>query len=241
MIRRLTNFLASMDARAWRSLAVSFALFGGVGLMFVFGAKLLGVSGAGAARQWLALAHGPWALPAAIGAFAALAFLGVPQFVLIAAAVVVFGPWWGALYSWVGTLVSALIGFWMGRAFGARLLRDLKSETIERFAALLARNGFLASLVIRLTPFAPFVVVNMAAGVAAISWVDFVGGTGLGIVPKIALTAFAGRAAIGALSGTGGVALAALAGAVVLWLGAAQLARRWLARDHRPNGRGRGI
>ncbi len=219
-----------MDARAWRSLAVSFALFGGVGLVFLFGAKLLGISGAGAARQWLALAHGPWALPAAICAFAALAFLGVPQFVLIAAAVVVFGPWRGALYSWAGTLVSAMIGFWMGRAFGARLLRDLKSESVERFTALLARNGFLASLVIRLAPFAPFVVVNMAAGVAAISWFDFIGGTGLGIVPKIALTAFAGRAALVALGGTGGVTLAALAGAVVLWLGAARLARRWLAR-----------
>ena len=233
MIRRLTDFLARMDARAWRSLAVSFALFGGVGLVFLFGAKLLGISGAGAARQWLALARGPWALPAAVAAFAALAFLGVPQFVLIAAAVVVFGSWWGALYSWVGTMVSALVGFWMGRAFGARLLRDLRSESVERFTALLARNGFLASLVIRLAPFAPFVVVNMAAGVAAISWIDFAAGTGLGIVPKIALTAFAGRAAIGVFSGVGGVTLAALAVAVFLWLGAAQLARRWLARGQR--------
>jgi uncharacterized membrane protein YdjX (TVP38/TMEM64 family) len=230
LIRRLTEFLARTDARAWLSLAVSFALFGGVGLVFLFGAKLLGISGGGAAQQWLALARGPWALPAAVGAFAALAFLGVPQFALIAAAVVVFGPWWGALYSWVGTLVSAIIGFWMGRAFGARLLSNLRSESVERFTALLARNGFLAALVIRLAPFAPFVVVNMAAGVAVISWLDFVAGTGLGIVPKIALTAFAGRAARGALSGAGGVALGALAAAVVLWLGAAQLARRWLAR-----------
>ena len=222
-----------MDARAWRSIAVSFALFGGVGLVFLFGAKLLGISGAGAAREWLALARGPWALPAAVGAFAALAFLGVPQFVLIAAAVVVFGPWWGALYSWVGTLVSALVGFWMGRTFGGRLLKDLRSESVERLTALLARNGFVASLVIRLAPFAPFVVVNMAAGVAAISWIDFAAGTGLGIVPKIALTAFAGRAAVGALSGAGAATFAALAGGVVFWLGAAQLARRWLARGRR--------
>ncbi len=219
-----------MDARAWRSLAVSFALFGGVGLVFLFGATMLGVGGPGEAAHWLALARGPWALPAAVGAFAVLAFLGVPQFVLIAAAVVVFGPWWGALYSWVGTLASALVGFWMGRAFGAHLLSDLRSDSVARLTALLSRNGFVASLLIRLAPFAPFVVVNMAAGVGAISWLDFVAGTGLGIVPKIALTAFAGRATIG---GAGGVTLVALAAAVVLWLGAAQLARRWLARDRR--------
>ena len=220
-----------MDARAWRSLAVSFVLFGGVGLVFLFGARFLGVGRAGAAAHWLILARGPWALPAAVVAFAALAFLGVPQFVLIAAAVVVFGPWWGALYSWVGTLSSAAVGFWMGRMFGAPLLRELSGERLARFRGLLARNGFLASLLIRLAPFAPFVVVNMAAGVAGISWLDFVAGTGLGIVPKIALTAFAGRAVIGAGGASSAFTLGALLAAVLLWLAAAQLARRWLTRD----------
>jgi uncharacterized membrane protein YdjX (TVP38/TMEM64 family) len=215
-----------MDARAWRSLAVSFVLFGGVGLVFLFGAKVLGLGGAGAAREWLAVAKGPWALPAAVGAFAALAFLGVPQFVLIAAAVVVFGPWPGSIYSWVGTMVSALVGFWLGHAFGGRLLKDLRSQSVERFTGLVARNGFMASLVVRLAPFAPFMVVNMAAGVTAISLLDFVGGTGLGIVPKIALTAFAGRSALG--GGLSSVALLSIA--VAAWLAAGLLARRWLRR-----------
>ncbi len=62
--------------------------------------------------------HGPWALPAAVGGFAVMAFLGVPQFVLIAAAVVAFGPWTGFAYSWIGTLVSALVGFALGRQLG---------------------------------------------------------------------------------------------------------------------------
>jgi len=233
LIRRLTEFLARMDARAWRSLAVSFVLFGGVGLVFLFGAKVLGLSGAVAARDWLALAKGPWALPAAVVAFAALAFLGVPQFVLIAAAVVVFGPWFGSLYSWIGTMVSSLVGFWLGRVFGDRFLKDLKSQSVQRFTALLARNGFMASLVVRLVPFAPFVVVNMAAGLAAIGVLDFAAGTAIGIAPKIALTAFAGRTALGAAKGAGVQTLAALAVAIVLWLGAAQLARGWLARERR--------
>ena len=222
-----------MDARAWRSLAVSFVLFGGVGLVFLFGAKVLGLSGAVAARDWLALAKGPWALPAAVVAFAALAFLGVPQFVLIAAAVVVFGPWFGSLYSWIGTMVSSLVGFWLGRVFGDRFLKDLKSQSVQRFTALLARNGFMASLVVRLVPFAPFVVVNMAAGLAAIGVLDFAAGTAIGIAPKIALTAFAGRTVLGAANGAGVQTLAVLAVAIVLWLGTAQLARGWLARERR--------
>ena len=38
-MRRLFAFLSDMDAQAWRTLAVSFVLFGGVGVVFVFGAQ----------------------------------------------------------------------------------------------------------------------------------------------------------------------------------------------------------
>jgi uncharacterized membrane protein YdjX (TVP38/TMEM64 family) len=85
-MRRLIAFLTNLDARAWRTLAVSFVLLGGVGVVFFFGAPLLGISGEGAVEQWLGAAHGVWALPVAVSAFAVLAFLGVPQFVLLAAA-----------------------------------------------------------------------------------------------------------------------------------------------------------
>ena len=99
MLRRVIDFFTNMDARAWRTVAVSFVLFGGVGVVFLFGAQLLGLNGEVTVEQWLSAAHGPWALPVAVGAFAALAFIGVPQFVLIAAAVVAFGPWTGFAYS----------------------------------------------------------------------------------------------------------------------------------------------
>ena len=39
-MRRLFAFLSNMDAKAWRALAISFVLFGGVGLVFLFGAQL---------------------------------------------------------------------------------------------------------------------------------------------------------------------------------------------------------
>ena len=91
-MRRLIAFFTNMDAKAWRSLVVSFVLFGGVGCVFLLGAPALGLTGKAGVEHWLALARGPWALPAAVAAFAVLAFLGAPQVVLIAAAAVVFGP-----------------------------------------------------------------------------------------------------------------------------------------------------
>ena len=52
-MRRLLRFVTEMDARAWRALAVSFLLFGGVGLVFVFGAQVLGFSGEATVERWL--------------------------------------------------------------------------------------------------------------------------------------------------------------------------------------------
>src|SRR6201990_1713303 len=115
-MRRLLQFLTNMDARAWRTLGVSFVLFGGVGLVFLFGAQVLGFDGEATVEEWLGLAaQGPWALPVAVAAFAILALVGVPQFMLIAAAVVAFGPVSGLSYSRIGTMVSALVGFYVGR------------------------------------------------------------------------------------------------------------------------------
>ncbi|HYE45028.1 MAG TPA: TVP38/TMEM64 family protein [Caulobacter sp.] len=228
-MKAFINFVLNMDARAWRAVAVSFLLFGGVGLVFLFGAPLMGLDGEAAVEGWLGSVHGVWGLPVAVGAFAVLAFLGVPQIVLIAAAVVAFGPWLGMAYSWIGTLVSAQVGFWLGRLFGAKLLRDLGGQSVNRFMKLIGQNGFLASLIVRLVPSAPFIVVNMAAGVTPMRMRHFTAGTGLGIIPKIMLTAFAGNSLVQSFKGEGNwTHYLTLAGVAAVWIGVGWYARRWL-------------
>lgn len=227
-MRRLLVFITNMDRQAWGALAVSFVLFGGVGIVFLFGAQVLGFNGEATVEQWLGAASGPWALPVAVAAFAALAFIGVPQFMLIAAAVVAFGAWAGFAYSWIGTMVSSLVGFYLGRAAGAKALKTLSGESMQKFMDLVGRNGFLASLVVRLVPSAPFIVVNMAAGVTPMRAFDFAAGTAIGIVPKIALTAFAGSSIVQALNGGGLKHVAWLVAVAVVWIGIGWFARRWL-------------
>jgi uncharacterized membrane protein YdjX (TVP38/TMEM64 family) len=209
---------------SWRRAALAFVLFGGLGLLFLFGLPALGLDGAAVARRSLSLARGPWALPAVILAFAILAFLGVPQVALIAAAVVVFGPLPGLTYSWTGTMVSALVGFALGRAFGARAIEGWPGAL--RVTDLVGRNGFMASLAVRLVPFAPFVLVNIAAGVTSMSWSAFAAGTAIGILPKIAVIAFAGHSIMA--GGAWGAVWLALA--VAVWVVAGLAARRWLRR-----------
>jgi uncharacterized membrane protein YdjX (TVP38/TMEM64 family) len=228
-MRRFLRFLYEMDAKAWRTLLVSFVLFGGVGIVFLFGAQVLGFDGEATVERWLGLAaDGPWALPVAVLSFAILAFVGVPQFVLIAAAVVAFGAWTGFAYSWIGTMVSALVGFYLGRGAGARTLKALSGESMQRFMDLVGRNGFLASLIVRLVPSAPFIVVNMAAGVTPMRMRDFTLGTAIGIIPKIVLTAFAGNSIVQILKGEGGEHLVGLALIVAVWIGIGWFARKWL-------------
>ena len=227
-MRRIFDFLSNMDAQAWRALAVSFVLFGGVGIVFFFGAQLLGFDGERTLEGWLGAARGPWSLPVAVAAFAALAFVGTPQIVLIAAAVVAFGPVAGAAYSWIGTMVSALVGFFLGRAAGAKTLERFSGEGVQRFMRLVGQNGFLASLIVRLVPSAPFIVVNMAAGVTPMRALHFVAGTGIGIVPKIVLTAFAGASIIQLMRGEIGRHAWAVAAVAALWLAIGWFARRWL-------------
>lgn len=229
-MRRLLSFLSNMDAQAWRTVLISFVLFGGVGLVFVFGAQLLGIDSARELEHWLTAARGPWSLPVAVAAFAALAFIGTPQIVLIAAAVVAFGPYLGAAYSWIGTLVSSLVGFYVGRGAGARVLARFSGDGLRRFMRLVGENGFLASLIVRLVPSAPFIVVNMAAGVTPMRARDFMAGTAIGIVPKIALTAFAGASVVQLMRGEIGGHGLELVAIGAIWIAIGWYARRWLRR-----------
>jgi uncharacterized membrane protein YdjX (TVP38/TMEM64 family) len=232
-MRQFLQALTNLDAKAWRTIALSFLLFGGVGFVFVLGAPLLGLNGAAAVERWMGGGGGGRGAPVmAIGGFTLLAFLGAPQFVLIAAAVVAFGPWLGFAYSWLGTEVSSLVGFWLGRRFGARLLNDYGGKGLKQFTDLVGRNGFLASLIVRLVPSAPFIIVNMAAGVTPMQLWAFALGTGIGIVPKIALTAFAGHTVVNVVSGHAkGSNWLSLLAIAALWIGIGLVARWWLKRQ----------
>src|SRR5262249_47175575 len=136
--------------------------------------------------------------------------------------------WMGFAYSWIGTMVSSLVGFYLGRAAGAKALERFSGAGVQRFMDHVGRNGFLASLVVRLVPSAPFIVVNMAAGVAPMRLVGFAAGPAIGIAPKIALTAFAGNSIARALRGELGRDLLWLVVVAAAWILIGWAARLWL-------------
>lgn len=233
-MNRVLRFLNRMDARAARAVWVSLALFALVGAIFIIGRFGLNIE-PGSVEAWFEQAAGAWyALPATILLFTLLAFVGAPQFALIAAAVFAFGPVQGFLYAWVATMVSATVDFWLGRFLGADVVRRYGGETVNRISAFVGRNGFWASLIVRIVPSAPFIVVNMAAGVSRMSYFAFIAGAGVGVIPKTALVAFAGGSLIALFSGGDVWALVALAAVALAWIAVMLFARRLLRQGAGP-------
>ena len=179
----------------WRApLLVGLAV--AIGLAFWFGRASVNASPDIAAG--LMASVDPWlAWPVAGLVFIAGSFLGVPQFMLIAGAVISFGPLEGAILSWLATMLSSSIHFGLGHFMGGERLRErLRSKGRLRALAWmdrLARNGVVASASVRIVPTGPALFVNMAAGASGMRFRDFALGTALGILPKIAIIALFGK------------------------------------------------
>ena len=178
----------------------------------------------------ISTAGSPWAFAATVVLFVAAAFIGVPQFILIAACVVAFGPSLGFFYSWAATVASAGVTYWLGRGPTARLVDRFGGRTMGRLKGFVGKNAFYASFMIRNVPSSPFIVVNMAFGAARASFPGFLAGCALGVLPKMALVAFFGGSFMTAVSGDGIWTSAILAGVALAWLALMLGVREWVKR-----------
>ncbi|MEO1243109.1 MAG: VTT domain-containing protein [Pseudomonadota bacterium] len=192
-LRRLGRFLNAMDAKALTSLAVSVTLLIFVVLMFLFGQQWLHLDNDNDLMEMMArAAESPWAILGVVSVYSLLALTGFPQIFLITATVIAFGPVNGAIYAWVATMASATLTFGLGHFLGGRWVRRLGGDRVQRTINFIGHHGIIASGLVRVVPSAPFIVVNAAAGSAHIPMWKFWAGTGVGIIPKIALVALLG-------------------------------------------------
>lgn len=228
----LFDFINNMDARAQRAVMVTLAMFVVVAVILVVGRLMYGDQVEAVMRAWLDDAErSHWGLPAAMLAFTLAALIGAPQFVLIAACVVAFGPEKGFWYAWGATIVSGLVTFFMGWVAGADTMKRFSGATGGRFTRFMGQNAFMASLVVRMLPTAPFIIVNMAMGAARMALLPFLGGLALGVLPKTAIIAFAGDGIMDALEGNIGAAALAGAIAIAVWFGVVVFSRRFVRRN----------
>lgn len=230
LMRRLLTFLNELDAKAWRTIWVSLALLAVVGVMIVVGKSGL-VDIDTEIRMLASLREGPWALPAVIALFCLTAYFAAPQFVLIGACVVAFGPVAGFFYSWIGTIVSGALTFWTGRIAGASFVQRYAGETVKRLSRFIGRNDFLASLIVRNVPTAPFIVVNMAFGASHAKFGRYLAGLALGTIPKTLIVALLGQSVLSAMGGGLMLAIGVVIAVVGIWITVALAARRAVRAD----------
>ncbi len=135
---------------------------------------------------------GFWAPLVVIAAFLVASVVAFPINVLTIGTAAAFGPWLGVLYAALGCMVSALVGFAIGRWLGADALQEVLGDRLNRVRRRVVEHGVLAITAIRLVPVAPFTIVNLAAGAAEVRFYDYVAGTLLGLTPGLIIMSFLG-------------------------------------------------
>ena len=175
-----------------------------------------------------------------LGAFVVGTLLVVPVTGMIAAAVLVFGPWLGMAYSFGGSLLGAAATYGLGRAAGRRTVRRIAGSRLDRLSRELGRRGVLAVATVRIIPVAPFTVINLVAGTTHISLRDFLVGTLIGLAPGIIAAALFIDRILAALRDPGAGTVAVLVGLTVLIVTGMALLRRSLRRRRAEQGQGQG-
>jgi phospholipase D1/2 len=147
-----------------------------------------------------------------------------PVTVLIMATALACGPLLGFAYSLTGCLLSATLTYGLGYFFGHDIIRSLPGARLGRLSQRLAQHGFVAILLVRIVPVAPFTVVNMVAGAAHIRLRNFILGTCVGMLPGLlVMTVFGGQLEDFIRQPNGGgvftlIGLLALLGLLTLWV-----------------------
>jgi len=140
---------------------------------------------------------GVWAPAVYIFFYSFRSLVFFPASLLTIFAGMVFGPWYGLLYTLIGENISANVSFVVGRY----LMSDLegyvhkKNQLFSRIITQIQGNGFLAVLFMRLA-YLPFDFVGYSSGIFKLNQKDFALGTLLGTIPVLMAYSFLGSSMI---------------------------------------------
>jgi uncharacterized membrane protein YdjX (TVP38/TMEM64 family) len=136
---------------------------------------------------------GMWGIAGSIGLMILHSFAPFPAEFLALANGMVYGTLLGALVTWTGAMLGALLAFGLARTLGRSFVQGVAGperwEDLEHWSQ---RQGGITLLLSRLVPLIAFNLINYAAGLTTISWWTFTWATGLGISPLVLLLAYMG-------------------------------------------------
>jgi uncharacterized membrane protein YdjX (TVP38/TMEM64 family) len=206
----------------WRSVAV----------VVVVAAVVAVVGGSVDPTAWLtadglrAVVGAEWYAPIAyVAVIVAVMFLPAPKIILLGLAGVLFGPWQGFLYAWIGQILGMTALFLAARASLRPAAQRLMHEHLAAARNIdghLETHGFATVALLRLFYFmgSPLTVMLSATKLRLL---HFMAGTAVGVIPAIGLAVASADAAT---SGTTGIGAAIIGLGIVLVLGVGTVVRR---------------
>jgi uncharacterized membrane protein YdjX (TVP38/TMEM64 family) len=126
-------------------------------------------------------AAGFWAPLLFIVIYAVGVSLLLPGTLLTGLGGIIFGPYLGFVYVWIGAMFGAALSFFIGRTLGREFAAGLIGNKLKKYDDAIERNGFATVLYLRLIYF-PFSAMNFGMGLTKVRFNDYIFGTGLGIL-----------------------------------------------------------
>jgi uncharacterized membrane protein YdjX (TVP38/TMEM64 family) len=139
------------------------------------------------------LSFGPWAVLISAGLMIGQAIIApLPANVVTITNGLVFGPLWGALLSWITTLIGASLCFLLARSLGKPFAEKIVGDSVHKAEKFFKKYGLHAMFVVRIVPFVPFDAVSYVAGVVGVRFSSFLLATSIGIIPSVLVYSFIG-------------------------------------------------
>jgi uncharacterized membrane protein YdjX (TVP38/TMEM64 family) len=100
----------------------------------------------------------------------------LPTILIVGVNAVVYGLWLGFLYSWIGIVSGCLVTFLLVRKIAGHpyLERWAQKPKVKKSMLWIRRNAFSYVFLLSIFPVGPFVVINMAAGIARMRLRSFI-------------------------------------------------------------------
>ncbi|TWH49062.1 TVP38/TMEM64 family protein [Sporomusa sp. KB1] len=145
-------------------------------------------------RQFI-LSYGIWAPITSIALMALQSLVPlVPGIIITITNAWIFGWQYGALYSWSGALLGAVLDFLIARWYGRPVIeRFVNSKYLNFTDRFFKRHGIIAVFITRLVPIVPFKVISYGAGLTRLTCCEFTTATAIGQTPAIVLYSILGQ------------------------------------------------
>ena len=102
--------------------------------------------------------------------FLQVVILPIPGFISIGAGVILFGPFWGSIYSSIGIIIGSILAFYIGRILGTKVVSWLIGDSaLKKWNKFIkGKDKFLLTFMF-IFPFFPDDILCFVAGITSLS------------------------------------------------------------------------